>query len=232
MAARVSKVKYRNLSREQLDAVQVALEGVVRYGQKLSDSRLVIGTAGNVSVRVSDVVVITPTSVEYGAITEDDLCVMNMNGDQLAGNGRPSSEYAMHRAIYNKWPARAIIHTHSASAVAVSTVCQELPAIHYSILRLGGSTVRVARYQTFGSDGLAQSATTALKDRVAALLQNHGVVAYGATLAEAYARVELVEWLADVWLRGNQAGQPRILSEKELEAVAEQAKRRRYAGSR
>lgn len=215
----------------QLEAVRLAFHDLIAYCRKFAVSGLVVGTAGNLSVRVGDVMVITPTSVDYEGMTEDELCVMDFSGHQLAGAGRPSSEYAMHRAIYDEWPAKAVVHTHSASAVAVSTICDELPAIHYSILRLGGAPVRVARYQTFGSGDLARSARTALEDRNAALLQNHGAIAYGSTLAEAYARAELIEWLADVWLRSRQAGQPRILSERDLRAVAEQVKRRRYAGS-
>lgn len=220
-----------HLPREQREALRATLHELVHYGRKLAASGLVVGTSGNLSVRVGDVTVITPTSVDYESISEEDLCVMSAGGQQLSGSGRPSSEYAMHRMIYDEWPAGAVIHTHSVSAVATSTVCDELPAVHYSILRLGGATVRVARYQTFGSDDLARSARSALEGRFAALLENHGVIAYGASLAEAYARAELVEWLSDVWLRSHQVGQPRILSEEELAAVADQARRRRYAGS-
>lgn len=134
----------------------------------------------------------------------------------------------MHRMIYQACAAGAVIHTHSMAAVAASASCDEIPAVHYSILRLGGPTVRVARYQTFGSGELAHSAADALAGRYAALLQNHGAVAYGSALAEAYARAELVEWLAEVWIRCAHLGEPRILDDAELAAVAEQAQRRRY----
>lgn len=219
-----------DLPADQVKALHTACREVATYGRKMVDGGLVVGSAGNVSVRIGDFVVISPSSMDYEAITEEDVCVMDGNGCRIAGAGRASSEYPMHRAVYAISPAQAVIHTHSRSAAAVSTVCDELPAIHYSILRLGGPSVRVAPYQTFGSDNLASSAVAALEGRCAALLQNHGAIAYGATLAEAYGRAELIEWLADVWLRGRQAGVPRILSEQELEAVAEQARRRRYAG--
>lgn len=220
-----------DVTSDERKALGAAIGDMIRFGRRLLDKGLVIGSAGNISVRFGDLVIITPSSVEYDSISEGQMCVMSKEGRRLAGTGRPSSEYALHRMIYETSPAKAVIHTHSPSAVAVSALCEELPAIHYSILRLGGTTVRVARYQTFGSDALARSASQALKGRVAALLQNHGAVAYGSTLDEAYARAELVEWLSDVWLRSRQAGAPRILSERELEAVAEQARQRRYNGA-
>ena len=120
------------------------------------------------------------------------------------------------------------MHTHSVFSVAVGTVCDEIPAVHYSVLRLGGSTVRVAPYTTFGSDGLAANVAAALEDRFAALLQNHGMIAYGSSLEEAYERAQLVEWLAEAYWRARLAGTPRILSRAELDAVREQARLHRY----
>lgn len=212
-------------------AVREAACQIVTYGRRLSSSGLVLGSAGNLSVRVGQLIVISPTSVDYDAIGEDDVCLMGWQSEQLAGAGRPSSEYLMHRLVYDSSPAQAVVHTHSTAAVAVSTVCEEIPAVHYSVLRLGGPTIRTARYERFGSDGLARSAVTALNGRFGALLQNHGAITYGASLAEAFLRAELIEWLADVWARARLLGEPRILSESELAAVAEEARRRRYAGA-
>jgi L-fuculose-phosphate aldolase len=90
--------------------------------------------------------------------------------------------------------------------------------------------VRVAAYTTFGSDGLAGNVAAALEDRFAALLQNHGTIAYGATIEEAYDRAQLLEWLAEVYWRARLIGTPRILSEQELAAVSEAARRHRYRG--
>ena len=97
----------------------------------------------------------------------------------------------MHLAVYAATDAAAIVHTHSAEVIALSAARDELPAIHYAIAGLGGP-VRVAPYTRFGSDALAQAAVTALKGRRAAILQNHGAIAYGRTLAEAYDRALLL----------------------------------------
>jgi L-fuculose-phosphate aldolase len=224
-----SSIEALDLSPEARQAVLTARTDLVRYGRKMAADRLVIGSAGNLSMRVGTLVVITPSGVDYGEIGEEDICVVDVAGRQAAGRGRPSSEYQMHRMIYDTRPdAGAVVHTHSVAAVAASVTSDEIPAVHYSILRLGGPTLRVARYQTFGSAELASSAGDALAGRHAALLQNHGVIAYGTALADAYDRAELAEWLAEVWARSRQLGEPRILNDAELALVARQAQQRRY----
>jgi L-fuculose-phosphate aldolase len=190
--------------------------------------RLVVGSAGNLSIRLGDTVVMTPSGIEYDQITEASICVLDADGNLLEGQGRRSSEWPMHTKIYDLTRARAIVHTHSPFAVSVSTVCDEIPAIHYSILRLGGSTVRVAPYTTFGSDRLAALSAAALEDRTAALLKNHGAVAYGGSLEQAYDKALLLEWIAEVYWRALLVGSPRILTPAELDDVREAAIRHRY----
>ncbi len=208
--------------------ISQARERLVHYGQKMAADRLAVGSAGNLSIRLGDTVVMTPTGVNYDLIGERDICVLDAEGTLLDGEGARSSEWPMHCKIYDLTDAQAVVHTHSPFAVALSTVCEEIPAVHYSVLRLGGPTVRVAPYTTFGSDGLADAASAALDGRFAALLQNHGAVAYGATIDEAYDRAVLLEWLAEVYWRARLAGSPRILSDAELDAVREAARQHRY----
>jgi L-fuculose-phosphate aldolase len=205
-----------------------ARAALVRYGQKMVADRLVVGSAGNISVRMGDRIVMTPTGITYDQVTAESVNVLDLDGTILAGTGRRSSEWPMHRKIYDLTPASAVVHTHSAFSVAVGLICDEIPAVHYSVLSLGGPTVRVAPYTTFGSDGLADNVAAALEGRFAALLQNHGMIAYGASLEEAYERAQLVDWLAEVYWRARLAGPPRILSSAELDAVREQARRHRY----
>lgn len=210
--------------------VAEARAALVRYGRRLVADRLVVGSAGNISVRLGNRILMTPSGLNYDQVTPDSVNVLAADGTILAGTGRRSSEWPMHRKIYDLTPASAVVHTHSPFCVAVGTVCHEIPAVHYSVLRLGGPTLRVAPYSTFGSDGLAGNVSAALADRVAALLQNHGAIAYGATLEEAYDWVQLAEWLAEVYWRARLAGTPRILSGAELDAVREQAHRHHYQG--
>jgi L-fuculose-phosphate aldolase len=210
--------------------IGAARAALVRFGQKMAADRLVVGSAGNLSVRLGDNFLITPSGVAYDHITEASICVLDAEGNLLDGEGQRSSEWPMHQRIYELTGARAVVHTHSPFATAVSTVCEELPAIHYTILRLGGPTVRVAPYTTFGSDGLAGHAAAALDDRAAALLQNHGAIVYGKNLDEAYDRALLLEWLAEVYWRARLIGSPRILGQAELDEVSRQSRALRYPG--
>lgn len=217
-------------SAEAATACAEARAALVRYGRRLVADRLVVASAGNISVRVGNRIVMTPSGLNYDQVTPESVNVLDSDGMIVAGTGRRSSEWPLHRKIYDLTQANAVVHTHSPFCVAVGTICDEIPAVHYSVLRLGGPTVRVAPYTTFGSDGLAGNAAAALEDRFAALLQNHGAIAYGSSLEEAYDRVQLAEWLAEVYWRARLAGTPRILSSAELDAVSEQARRHRYRG--
>jgi L-fuculose-phosphate aldolase len=211
--------------------LQTAREQLVSYCGRLADDGLAVGAAGNMSVRVGDLVVITPSGVPYDVMTAADMCVVTRRGEEVEAPETPSSELPMHLAVYAHSEAAAVVHTHSAEVIALSASCSELPAIHYAITALGGP-VRVAGYTRFGSDGLAQAATDALAGRRAAILQNHGAICYGASLGQAYERAGLLEWLARVYRLSLAYGQPRILSEAELAEVAAESKRRRYGERR
>ncbi len=211
-------------------AIAAARTSLAAFGRKMAADRLVTGSAGNISVRVGDALVMTPSGISYDQVTAASVCVLDAGGTVLDGAGQRSSEWPMHRRIYDLTRASAIVHTHSPHAVAISTVRDEIPAIHYSILRLGGPTVRVAPYTTFGSDELAERTSAALDGRTGALLQNHGAVAHGRSLDEAYDRALLIEWLAEVYWRALLVGTPRVLDQAELDAVSDAARRHRYAG--
>lgn len=206
---------------------------VVAYGRRLIADGLAYGTAGNLSCRVGDQVVISPTSIPYEEVQPDDLWVLSLNGDVARpGALGPSSESPFHLAIYAATKAAAVVHTHSAEVVAVSATLDYLPAIHYSIARLGGP-VPVVGYQRFGSDSLASGIQRALchldRPRSAAILQNHGAVTCGSSMGEAYDKALMLEWLARAYRLALQIGEPRILTAEELDEVSAEARRRRYA---
>ncbi len=198
---------------------------VVHYAQRLRPDGLVVLTAGNVSARAGDLVAITPGSFDYDRLTPERICVVHLDGTAAEAGLAPSSELPMHLAVYRAAPeARAVVHTHAAYASALSTVVDELPALHYLIAQLGGP-VRVAPYATFGSEELAENVASALEGRTAALLGNHGTIAYGETLDEAYSRTMLLEWLSALYLRSSLLGEPRLLAGEEIELVASKLSR-------
>jgi L-fuculose-phosphate aldolase len=220
----MSAVDIETVDRELLDSV-------IEHGVRMLEDGLVLGTSGNISVRVPQGIVITPTTMPYPEITVEDLVLLDLGGNQLAGRGRPSAETPLHLGVYATSDAGAVVHTHSPVAAAVSTVLDRLPAIHYAIAQFGGHDVRVAEYERFGSDALAGATLMALEDRRGALMRNHGTVTHGATLEEAYYRAQLLEWLAAVWRTAKTVGEPRIINEAELDEVVAESRRRRYGAA-
>jgi L-fuculose-phosphate aldolase len=209
---------------------RAAVDLIVEHGRRLNADGLAVGPAGNLSIRLGDLVAITPSQIRYDEILPEDVCFTTLDGAKVAGAGRLSAETPMHLLVYRETDAASIVHTHSPQAVAASLVGDELPAVHYCVLRSGGGpTIRVAPYERFGSDELAEAALKGLTDRTAVVLQNHGALTYGADLAEAYERAHLLEWIAQVYLAARGHGPMRLLSEEELDAVASEAAKRRYA---
>jgi len=183
---------------------------------------LVVGTSGNVSVRVGeDTVLVTPSGVPYDRLGPDELCAVDLDGRRTAGALKPTSELPMHLAVYRNTAARAVVHTHAVHATAVSTLVDELPAVHYMVAALGGP-VRVAPYATYGTEELATGMLAALAGRSACLLQNHGTLTYGADLDEAYDRTAQLEWMCRVWLAASSlpGRAPTLIPPDELRRVA------------
>jgi len=220
------------VNRSDLPELRAQLVG---YSARLLSDGLAVGSAGNISVRLGEIIAITPSGIRYDEMRPADVCLVTLDGAQLPGDGEPtetpSSETPMHLAIYAATDAAAVVHTHSPEVIALSATRPELPAIHYAITALGGP-VRVAPYVRFGSDSLAAAAVTALDGRAAVILRNHGAVTYGRDLAEAYERAVLLEWLARTYRLALSYGEPATLSPAELDEVAAETRRRRYGERR
>lgn len=182
---------------------------------------VVVGTAGNFSVRVGDLVAVTPSGLDYRSLTPALVGVHELDGTPVDAPLDPTSELPMHLGIYNSTAARAIVHTHSPAAAALSCVVDEVPAVHYYLALLGGR-VLVAPYAPFGSAELAVNVNDALGDRAACLLGNHGAVTVGDDLAEAYQRAGHLEWICEVALRVLSTGrQPKLLTDDQLATAAQ-----------
>lgn len=194
---------------------------IVRVCQELASTGLVVGTAGNVSVRSENLVAVTPSGVRYADLSPGDVGVHRLDGTPVEAPLRPTSELPLHLAVYQSRPeAGAIVHTHSVAATAVSTLAEEVPAIHYYVAMFGGP-VRVAPYATYGSDELARNVAAALDGRAGCLMGSHGAVTTGPDLRTAHERAAYLEWICDVYLRAAAAGTPRLLPDDEITRVAE-----------
>ncbi|MBT3918474.1 MAG: class II aldolase, partial [Nitrosomonadales bacterium] len=132
----------------------------------------------------------------------------------------PSSEWQFHRAILEKYSEiNAVVHTHSVFASTLSVLGQDIPAFHYMIAVAGGSSIRCAPYAMFGTKELSDNILKAIKDRKACLLSNHGLVAMGEDLNEAFNIAEEVEHLSRLFVEAKRIGEPKLLSSKELTEV-------------
>lgn len=198
-------------------------EAVLRAVQRIAAAGLVSGASGNVSCRIStdggDLMAITASRVPYDRFTVDDVCVVDMEVDQVEGDGIPSSESLTHVAIYRARPdIGAVIHTHSVNASAFAAAGKPIPAVlDEQVIAIGGA-VEVAEYAASASDDLAQHSVAALGDRAAVLLRNHGVVGAGVDLDDAVAVVELVERIAHICILSATLGGPQPLPPAVVEA--------------
>jgi L-fuculose-phosphate aldolase len=212
-----------------MDEVRALRDAVAAAARRLAQRGLVHGTAGNVSARAGDAVVVTPTGAVLERVTGDEVTVVDArDGRVLEGTLAPTSELDLHLGVYAERPeAGAVVHTHAPVATALSCVLDELPVVHYEMLLLGGP-VRVATYATFGTPELARAAVDALHGRTAAILANHGTIALGHDLEAALAATELLEWAAGVYWRAAAIGTPRVLDAAAQQAVVETATARHY----
>jgi L-fuculose-phosphate aldolase len=183
------------------------------------------GKSGNVSARVSDGFLVTPTGIAYSETKPEQIVAMKLDGTH-SGEILPSSEWRFHRDIYASRPdVHAIVHTHSTFATTLACVSRAIPAFHYMIAIAGGDNVRCAPYATFGSQALSDFAVDALKDRKACLLAQHGMIAVDATLEKALSVAVEVESLAQMYWQILQVNEnPPVLSDVEMATVIEKFK--------
>ena len=176
---------------------------VLRVVEQVVAAGLVAGSSGNVSRRIAgadgDLIAVTASSVPYHRFTLDDVVVVDFDIEPVVGDGVPSSESLMHLAVYRARPdVGAVVHTHSIYASAFAAAGRPiLPVLDEQVVVLGGA-VEVAEYGPSASEELAARCVTALGERAAVLLRNHGVVGVGGDLDEALAAVELTERVAQV----------------------------------
>ncbi|MBM7561635.1 class II aldolase/adducin family protein [Fusibacter tunisiensis] len=166
---------------------QIARKEIIEAGRQILESALVIGTWGNISVRVpeDELIAITPSGVDYNRLIPENIPIMDFEGNLIDGNMTPSIELAMHLEIYKNRPdINAIVHTHSTYCTAMAIARQPIPAACEDLIQIVGGAVRVAEYKLPGTLELGKAAVLALEDRNAVLLANHGLLAAGKDLKE------------------------------------------------
>ena len=205
-------------------------EGIIRTALEMNARGINQGTSGNVSARIEDGFLITPSGVPYEELKPEDI--VEMGWDATYVGRRPSSEWRFHRDILKHRPdMAAIVHTHSCFATTLAVHGLDIPAFHYMVATAGGATIRCAAYATFGTQALSDNALKALEGRDACLLAHHGVIALGKTLAKALSLAVEVENLARMYVHAHAFGPPPVLPDDEMARVMEQMRRKGYGGA-
>jgi 3-dehydro-4-phosphotetronate decarboxylase len=195
---------------------------ICRYGQSMFERGLTFGSSGNISARLDDGWLMTPTNVALGRLDPARLSQLDESGRLVAGDP-PTKESFLHRAMYGERPAaRAVVHLHSTHSVAVSCLADLdsadlLPPITaYYIMRVG--RLPLVPYHPPGDESLAEAVRLAATKHSAVLLANHGPVVAGSSLDAAVAAIEELEETARLFLLLRHE-RTRFLTEEQVEAL-------------
>ena len=203
---------------------------VIKYSKKLNITNLSALRSGNISVRTRergvDGFYITPSGTKYSSLKNKDIVFVSLKGIFDKKKNKPSSEWRFHQDIYvNKNEAKAIVHAHSTCAIAVSAHEKAIPAFHYMVGVAGGEDIKCTKYATFGTRKLSNNILSALKNRAACLIGNHGQIAFGENLDKTFELVEEVENICNQYINALRIGIPKILSKKEMKIVLDKMKK-------
>ncbi len=201
--------------------LQKEREDVVRYCRMLVERGLTKGTGGNISVFGPDsgYFAVSPSGIDYFEMQPEDVVIMDLDGNIVDGERKPSSEHELHRVFYaGRDDIHAVVHTHSTYCTVLGTLREGLPASSY-LVAFAGPDVRCAEYASYGTPELAMNAYQSMKDRQAVILANHGLVAGAGDLKNAFNIAEQIEECAQVYVKARSIGQPVILSEEEMERM-------------
>jgi L-fuculose-phosphate aldolase len=201
---------------------QEARKTVLEAARKIAEKGLVVGTSGNISLRLpsdgkGQLMAITPTSRHYDTLNIDDIPIIEFNGQRVEGELAPSIETSMHIGIYKaRKDVNAIIHTHSVFASAAAVAGIDIPPLLEDQVVFLGGEIKLASYAPSGSPELTTNVVAALGDRNAVLLANHGALGTGRTMRDAFTACELIEKTARVYFLTLSAGEVNQLPEKAI----------------
>ena len=187
------------------DALQKAKEEVLWGCRLMVERGYLLGTVGNLSARAdgTDLVVITPTSLPYDTMTEEDLVVVNLNGEIVSGKHQPSIECSMHLGVYRARPElRALVHTHSKYATTVSLIKELdiMPAIDTEQSLYLGGDINIVPFAFPGSKELAEYVKDGIGTNAGLLMANHGALGVGISMKDAVIASDIIERNSEMYL--------------------------------
>lgn len=195
---------------------------IVEYGKKMLLEHLTAGTGGNVSIYdpKTGCMAISPSGMDYLETKPEDVVIMRLDGTIVDGTRKPSSEKDLHMALYRgKTDARAIVHTHSMFCTVLATLNLPIRSVNYILADAGAGEVPVAPYRTYGTPELAQTVAETIGNSNACLMENHGMVACGKTIGDAYRLAEECEFISEIQWRCLCVGQPHVLTDEQMKIV-------------
>jgi len=201
-------------------------KNIIKFSKLLNKTNLSPLRSGNISVRYKNGFLITPSGMKYENLKPKDIVFVNMKGEFNKQKNKPSSEWKFHKDIYKnkKKESNAIVHCHSKNALVLSCIRKKIPAFHYMVAVAGGIDIRCAKYATYGTSDLSKNIITALKQRSACLIENHGQVSFSNNLSNAFELAQEVEYLAEQYLECLRVGKPKILSLSQMNKVLAKVK--------
>ncbi|MEA2095202.1 MAG: class II aldolase/adducin family protein [Candidatus Cloacimonadota bacterium] len=192
---------------------------IANLGKEIAASGFNLGTWGNISARIDkDHFAITPSGITYETITAEDIVIIDLTGEIVDGNKKPSIELPLHSAIYKaKRNIKAIVHTHSVYCTAFAVARKPIPAVCEDMIQIVGGQVEVAKYFLPGSKELAQSVVTSLDNKSACIMANHGLITVADNLNEAYKIAQIVEKSAQAVIYAGTLGGAVELSQNDID---------------
>lgn len=194
---------------------------IIRIGKKLYEKNLTVATSGNISVKTPDGIYITATGTVLGDLDENDIVILDFDGKEIS-EGKASSEKMLHVEIYKQHPnVKVIIHTHPENLTAFAVCHKPLdePIMSENILYF--EDIPVAEYAMPSSDELVDNTVKCLKKRDVVLMANHGAIAIADSLKQAFLKMETAEYYAKVTLNTRILGNPKYLSQKDIDDLIE-----------
>lgn len=202
---------------------QYIIAGIVKICQKLDRKGFGANHDGNVTAKYADKIFATPTAVSKGDVTEESIIILDLNGNKISGHGKPFSELDLHLASYAARPdISAVVHAHPPYATARGIVGLPLdkPSIPESVVSLG-DIIPVAPFAMPNEAASADIVSQMLSISHVFMMPGNGVLSVGADLTQAYLRLELVEHLAKIDFIATRLGEPKVLSDENINKLLE-----------
>lgn len=202
-------------------------EEICEIGRRVYDKGFAAANDGNISIRVGEnEVVCSPTMICKGFMKPEDICAVDLDGNQLAGKRKRTSEILLHLTIMKERPdVKAVVHCHPPHATAFAVAGQAIPQCILPEVEVFMGEVPIAPYETPGAQGFADTVLPFLNATNTIILKNHGTVSFGATLEEAYWKTEILDAYCRILLLSKQLGGVDYLNEQKSRELLDLKKR-------